>query len=148
MAEVDSLEIKIQSDATKASQSIDTLVEKLKDVSAALGGINTNALSASAKELTGKLSAINGKGFENLNKSAKEATGSVAKISQTASEVAKGLHNKFKDISVEVDFSNPEKELQKFQKQAQTAQNALSRIMMSSSVDKQITAQHISCTGK
>ena len=138
MAEVDSLEIKIQSDATKASQSIDTLVEKLKDVSAALGGINTNALSASAKELTGKLSAINGKGFENLNKSAKEATGSVAKISQTASEVAKGLHNKFKDISVEVDFSNPEKELQKFQKQAQTAQNALSRIMMSSSVDKQI----------
>lgn len=91
MAEVDSLEIKIQSDAKTAATALNTLVEKLNDVSTALGRINTNALSASAKELTGKLSAINGKGFSELNKSAKEAETTMKKVSDTAK---KGIKSK------------------------------------------------------
>lgn len=84
MAEIDSLEIKIQSNAEKASQSIDKLVKKLNSVAKSLGSINTSAMSASINELTGKLSAINGKGFNNLNKSAKEAETTIKKVSDTA----------------------------------------------------------------
>ena len=91
MADIDSLEIKIQSDATKASKSLDTLVKKLDSVAKSLGSINTSALSASAKELTGKLSAINGKGFNNLNKSAKQAEATMKKVSDTAK---KGIKSK------------------------------------------------------
>lgn len=91
MADIDSLEIKIQSDATKASQSLDTLVKKLDSVAKSLGSINTSALSAGINELTEKLSAINGKGFNNLNKSAKEAETTIKKVSDTAK---KGIKSK------------------------------------------------------
>lgn len=91
MAEVDSLEIRIQSDSRLAITSLNTLIEKLKNVSEALGSINTSALSASAKELTGKLSVINGKGFANLNKSAKEAETTIKKVSDAAK---KGIKSK------------------------------------------------------
>lgn len=84
MAEIDSLEIKIQSDAEKASQAIDKLVKKLDSVAKSLGSINTSAMSASIDKLTGKLSAISGKGFSDLNKSAKEAETTIKKVSDTA----------------------------------------------------------------
>lgn len=107
MAEVDSLEIKIQSDSRLAITSLNTLIEKLKDVSKALGSINTSALSASAKELTGKLSAINGKGFSDLNRSAKEAEATVKKASDTAK---KGIKSKIsfdtKDYQTVIDNLN------------------------------------------
>lgn len=107
MAEVDSLEIKIQSDAEKASQSIDKLVKKLDSVAKSLGSINTSAMSANINELAGKLSAINGKGFSGLNKSAKEAETTIKKVSDTAK---RGIKSKIsfdtKDYQTVIDNLN------------------------------------------
>ena len=41
MAEIDSLEIDIQADASKASKSLDSLVDKLKSLAVSLGNVNT-----------------------------------------------------------------------------------------------------------
>lgn len=107
MAEIDSLEIKIQSDAEKASQAIDKLVKKLDSVAKSLGSINTSAMSANINELAGKLSAINGKGFSGLNKSAKEAETTIKKVSDTAK---RGIKSKIsfdtKDYQTVIDNLN------------------------------------------
>lgn len=141
MAEVDSLEIKIQSDAEKASQSIDKLVKKLDSVAKSLGSINTGAMSASINELTGKLSAINGKGFSDLNKSAKEAETTIKKVSDTAK---KGIKSKIsfdtKDYQTVIDnlskkFANAGKgfkagdTLAQMQKQADTLSARLEKLL-------------------
>lgn len=60
------------------------------------------------------------------------------KVSKCVSEIAGEFREKFKDIPVKVDFSRPESEMKKFQSQAENAQNALTRIMESSTADKQI----------
>lgn len=141
MAEVDSLEIKIQSDAEKASQSIDKLVKKLDSVAKSLGSINTSAMSASINELTGKLSAINGKGFRDLNKSAKETETTIKKVSDTAK---KGIKSKIsfdtKDYQTVIDnlskkFANAGKgfktgdTLVQMQKQADSLSKELEKLL-------------------
>lgn len=141
MAEIDSLEIKIQSDAEKASQAIDKLVKKLDSVAKSLGSINTSTMSASINELTGKLSAINGKGFNNLNKSAKEAETTIKKVSDTAK---RGIKSKIsfdtKDYQTVIDnlskkFANAGKgfktgdTLVQMQKQADTLSARLEKLL-------------------
>lgn len=127
MATIDSLDIRIQSSAQKANQAIDTLVKNLGKISKALK-FDTSGLSNIGKALN----------LGELGKSAKTVESQMQKISKSASEAAKEFQNKFKDIDVKVDFSKPEAELRKFQKQAQTAENSLSRVMASSSADKRI----------
>lgn len=127
MATIDSLDIKIEGSAQKANDAIDSLI------------INLGRLAKSLKIDTSELSNI-GKALNlgELGKSAKTVENQMQKISKSASEAAKEFQNKFKDIDVKVDFSKPEAELKKFQNQAQTAKNSLSRIMASSSADSRI----------
>lgn len=126
MATIDSLDIQIGSSAKLANQAIDSLIKNLDRLSKSLN-IDTSKLSNIGKVLN----------FSGIEKTAKSVESQMQKISKSAAKVAKDFENKFKDISVKVDFSRPEAELKKFQKQAQTAENALSRIMASSSADKQ-----------
>lgn len=126
MATIDSLDIQIGSSAKLANQAIDSLIKNLDRLSKSLN-IDTSKLSNIGKALN----------FSGIEKTAKSVESQMQKISKSAAKVAKDFENKFKDISVKVDFSRPEAELKKFQKQAQTAENALSRIMASSSADKQ-----------
>lgn len=124
MATVDSLDIQIAGSAQKANDAINGLIRNLKRLSNSLN-IDTSGLEKIGKSIS----------VDNISKSIKRQS---KEITKSASQVAKELQDKFKNISVKVDLSRPESELKKFQKQAQTAENALSRIMVSSSADKQI----------
>lgn len=127
MATIDSLDIQIAASTEQANKAIRHLTRNLGALSTALK-IDTSGLEKIGKSLN----------LSRISKSVKSANTEMQKISKSAAEAAKEFQNKFKDISVEVDFSKPEAEMQKFQRQAQAAQNALSRIMKSSSADKQI----------
>lgn len=124
MATVDSLDVQIAASAQKANDAINGLIKNLKRLSNSLN-IDTSGLEKIGKSIS----------VDNISKSTKRQS---KKIAKSASQAAREFQDKFKNISVKVDFSKPEAELQKFQRQAQTAQNALSRIMASSSADKQI----------
>lgn len=91
MAEVDSIEIKLSADASKASKAIDVLIGKLGSFSKSLGSIDVSAMSNAAKSLSQNLSSMNDKGFSELNKTAKEAQKTVNQISATAK---KGIRSK------------------------------------------------------
>lgn len=124
MATVDSLDIQIAASAQKANDAINGLIKNLKRLSNSLN-IDTSSLEKIGKSIN----------VDNISKSIKRQS---KEITKSASQAAREFQDKFKNISVKVDFSKPEAELKKFQKQAQTAENALSRIMVSSSADKQI----------
>lgn len=137
MATIDELSIDIDSSAKKAETTIDSLVGKLDILVKHLSKVTTTPVKIN----------IDTSGFDKIEKSfnlgeikktAKNIENQMKKIPRSAAEAAGNFENKFKDISVMVDFSRPETELRKFQKQAQTAQNALSRIMSSSYADRQI----------
>lgn len=129
MATIDSLDIQISGSVQKANDAIDSLITNLGRLAKSLK-IDTSGLANIGKMLN----------LEELGKSAKTVESQMQKISKSASEAAKEFQDRFKDIDVKVDFSKPESELRKFQKQAQNAENSLSRVMVSSSADKSIGA--------
>lgn len=154
MATVDSLDIQISASAQSASKSIDNLVGKLNTLSKALK-IDTSGL-----EKIGKLNL--GSGLQNVGNQAKKVSENFSEIANQSKEMAKTVSSsmssaakpmeevrksvseisadfqeKFKGIDVKIDFSKPESELKKFQNQAKNAQNALTRILASSTADKQ-----------
>lgn len=154
MATVDSLDIQISASAQKASSAIDDLVGKLNTLSKSLK-IDTSGL-----EKIGKINLGSGlqdignqtkKVSENFSEIAKQSKDMAQTISssmssaakpmeevrKSASEIAAEFKEKFKDIDVKIDFSKPEAELKKFQSQVENAQNALTRILASSTADKQ-----------
>lgn len=107
MAEVDSLEIKLEADAKKAAQTIETLISKVNTLAVSLGSLDTSAMSSSAKTLSGNLSSIKGNAFSDISKSAKNAQKAVGQISET---VKKGIKSKITfDIS---DYKNKVGELE------------------------------------
>lgn len=140
MATIDRLDIQIEGSAQKANVAINDLIKNLDRLANSLK-IDTSRLDKIGKSL-------NLSGFENTAKNiqaqmsnvSKSTESQMQKISKNATEAAKEFQDKFKNIDVKVDFSKPEAELRKFQRQAQTAENALSRIMASSSADKQINS--------
>lgn len=145
MATVDNLDIQISSSAQKANASINSIIKNLDRLTSALK-IDTSKLSNIGKSID--LSGISNQAkavSQNLNKMGTKVAQSMKPLqeqtketSKNISEVAKDFQEKFKDIPVKVDFSKPESELKKFQNQAKNAENALSRIMASSTADKQI----------
>lgn len=126
MATVDSLEIQIEGSARKANDAIESLISNLGRLTTSLE-IDTSGLEKIGKSLN----------FSGAEKSIKTAENKMKILSKSAAEVARDVQNKFKDISVSVDFSKPEAELQKFKKQAREAENTLSRITASSFAEKQ-----------
>lgn len=127
MATIDRLDIQIEGSAQKANVAINDLIKNLGRLANSLK-IDTSGLEKIGKSLN----------LSEIGKSVKSANAEMKKISKSATEVAKEFQDKFKNIDVKVDFSKPESELRKFQKQAQTAENSLSRVMSSSSADKRI----------
>lgn len=138
MATVDSLEITLETRFEKASTSLNEIVKNLGLVAEGISSIGNNrGLNEFAKKAQEAV-----KEFSAMKDVGKDISSGIQpqmqKISKSAAEVAKDLQEKFKDISVKVDFSKSEAELKKFQNQANTAQNALTRILESSSADKQV----------
>lgn len=138
MATIDNLDIQIAGSAKKANVAINGLIKNLDRLA------NSLKIDTSGLEKIGK--SLNLSGLESVAKNiqaqmsnvSKSTESQMQKISKSATEAAKEFQDKFKNIDVKVDFSNPEAELRKFQKQAQTAENSLSRVMASSSADKRI----------
>lgn len=136
--QIDSLDIQIAGSAKKANSAIDSLIDKLEDLANSLR-IDTSGLANIGKSLNfGDVEKAAKNMQSQMSNAAKTAENKMQKISKSAAEAAKEFQDKFKNIHVNVDFSKPEAELRKFQKQAQTAQNSLTRVMASSSADKRI----------
>lgn len=144
MAEVDSLEIKIESTIKGVNKDLDNLIKRLGIVSDGLSAIQSNKgldeFSKKAKLMSAEIKSV----FNNANKIPQNISSSMKKASKpmddmkkSAKEMAKDFSDKFKNIEVKVDFSKPEAELKKFQSQAENAQNALARILASSTANKQ-----------
>lgn len=138
MATVDSLEITLETRFEKASTALNGVVKQLGLVAEGISSIGNNrGLNEFARKAAEAV-----KEFSAMKDVGKDISSSIQpqmqKISKSTAEVAKDLQDKFKDISVKVDFSKPEAELKKFQNQANTAQNALTRILESSTADKQV----------
>lgn len=135
--EIDSIEIKIQSDAENANKKLDDLIKKIGLVKDGISAVGNSQgfknLFSQAQNISKSMSSVG----TDLKKSMQSVEPQMQKMSKNISEIAKDFQNKFKDTPVKVDFSRPEAELEKFKKQAQTAENSLSRIMQSSSADKQ-----------
>lgn len=75
MPELDSLELKVEADAKKADSALDSLIEKLQNLSKTLGGVNTNNIKNIASAING-VTKSNGikvaqKSVDNLNRSIK-----------------------------------------------------------------------------
>nr|DAE54764.1 MAG TPA: minor tail protein [Bacteriophage sp.] len=75
MPELDSLELKVEADAKKADSALDSLIEKLQNLSKTLGGVNTNNIKNIASAINGATNSngikVAQKSVDNLNKSIK-----------------------------------------------------------------------------
>ena len=72
MPELDSLELKVEADAKKADSALDSLIEKLQNLSKTLGGVNTNNIKNIASAINGATNSngikVAQKSVDNLNK--------------------------------------------------------------------------------
>lgn len=103
MAEIDSLEIKIQAQATKANNAIDKLITKLDKLSTSLNSINTsnlNGLANSVNRLSSAMQSMNNVKTADFTRLAKGiekiSTVDTAKINRAASsmnELSKAFGN-------------------------------------------------------
>ena len=137
MAEIDSLEIRISASMEKASASIDLLTKKLGVLAQGIQAIGSNKGIDEFIQKSQSLSTEMEHMGKRVSDSMKPIQEQAKKATKDISQIAAEFQNKFKDIPVKVDFSKPESELKKFQNQAENAQNALTRIMTSSTADKQ-----------
>lgn len=74
MAEIDSLEIKLQANAQKANTAIDNLITKLGNLATSLGRVNgseLNTLSMNVTNLSASMRAINDVGTASFTRLAK-----------------------------------------------------------------------------
>ena len=104
MAEIDSLEIKIQAQATKANNAIDKLITKLDKLSTSLNGINTsnlNGLANSVNRLSSAMQSMNNVKTTDFTRLAKGiekmSTVDTAKINRAASSMNQ-LSRAFRNI--------------------------------------------------
>lgn len=120
MATEESLELEIEASAKKANAALDSLIGKLKDVSSALGGVDTSALGNFAKNLGGI--AKNGglkdaeKAVDNLDRAVKNLGKRKTKVNvdtKTGIAAISELQKKFADIGKDTNFSGSTSELQK-----------------------------------
>lgn len=107
MAEIDSLEIKIKSEATTALQSLNKLISKIDTLSGALNKINVGNISSQMSKLTSAFKDINIKGFSEINQSVRETGKSMKKLSDEAKKVSK--------VKFTFDTSDYEKTIKKLQ---------------------------------
>ncbi len=107
MAEIDSLEIKIKSEATTALQSLNKLIDKIETLSDALNEINVGNISSQMTKLTSGFRGIDIKGFSEINQSVKETGKSIKKLSDETKKASK--------TKLTFDASDYEKTIEKLQ---------------------------------
>lgn len=108
MAEIDSLEIKLQANAQKANTAIDSLITKLGNLATLLGRVNgseLNTLSMNVTNLSASMRAINDVGTASFTRLAKNI-GKIASVDSSAlNTVASSLNstasafNQFTEVS-------------------------------------------------
>lgn len=134
-AEVDDLNIKIEASAEKASKSIDKVISGLEKMQKALGvgSVKSESISqitVASQKAANSMKSISdsaSKSMQSISKQTKKATES---IQQMQDRIMKSAREK---ATVEVDFSNTERETKKWEGQLRNAQNALSRIITTES---------------
>ena len=124
--EIDSLEVSIESDASKANSEVDSLISKLRDLSSVISKIRGDKAFESMRD-----------GAEEIAGEFKKAAKSVAEVKTDIKKLVSEISKKSIDIKPEVDTSNAEAETKKWQNQLRSAQNALNRILASSDPEKQ-----------
>lgn len=96
MAEIDSLEIKLQANATKANNSIDSLITKLTQLSASLSSVNGSSLSGlatSVGQLTGAMQGMKSVGTADFTRLAKNIAQINNANTANLNNVASSLNN-------------------------------------------------------
>ena len=96
MAEIDSLEIKLQANATKANNSIDSLITKLTLLSASLSSVNGSSLSGlatSVGQLTGAMQGMKSVGTADFTRLAKNISQINNANTANLNNVASSLNN-------------------------------------------------------
>lgn len=124
--EIDSLEVSIESDASKANSEVDSLISKLQQLSSVISKIRGDKAFESM-----------GDGAEEVAEGFKKAAKPVAEAKTDIKKLVSEISLKSIDIKPEVDTSNAEAETKKWQNQLRSAQNALNRILASSDPEKQ-----------
>lgn len=124
--EIDSLEVSIESDASKANSEVDSLISKLRDLSSVISKIRGDKAFESMRD-----------GAEEIAGEFKKAAKPVAEVKTDIKKLVSEISKKSIDIKPEVDTSNAEAETKKWQNQLRSAQNALNRILASSDPEKQ-----------
>lgn len=104
MAEIDSLEIKIESDAAKASAALDKLAGKISDISNKILGITSSD-----------------QGIQNLTKSFSDANPELTKLSKKTSEIVKQYQNLGKNFKFFGSSDAIEKQIQRYSNLFETA---------------------------
>lgn len=95
MAEIDSLEIKLQANAQKANTAIDNLITKLGNLATSLGRVNgseLNTLSMNVTNLSASMRAINDVGTASFTRLAKNI-GKIASVDSSALNTVAGSLN-------------------------------------------------------
>lgn len=149
--EVDSLEIGIQSNADKASKSLDNLITKLgvmaKGISAISSGDGFKDFLKEVEKISSSMSGVSDstkKMTDGVKEATTSASNSMKQVSKATDDVKKRLGDTLKEISErtsgitpKLDMGNLDKEMSKYEKQFRDAGNLLNRILESSTADKQ-----------
>lgn len=96
MSEIDSLEIKLQANATKANDSIDSLITKLTRLSASLSSVNGSSLSGlatSVGQLTGAMQGMKSVGTADFTRLAKNISQINNANTDNLNNVASSINN-------------------------------------------------------
>lgn len=148
MAEIDSLEIKLQSNIQAVTKDLEQLIGKITLTSKAISAFGNNkALEQLNREAKGvadgmKQAASASGAMKNVSSAASAAQKPMEQLRKSVDETAKELYAKFENFTPVINFSQSADSLKKlsetYQDNMVKAQNELNRIMASSSADKQV----------
>ena len=147
MAEIDSLEIKLQSNIQAVTKDLEQLIGKITLTSKAIASFGNNkALEQLNREAKGvadgmKQAASASGAMKNVSSAASAAQKPMEELQKTVGETAKELYRQFKNFTPKIDFSQSTDALQKqatdYQRYLISAHNELKSIMSSSTAYKQ-----------
>lgn len=147
MAEIDSLEIKLQSNIQAVTKDLEQLIGNITLTSKAISAFGNNkALEQLNREAKGvadgmKQAASASGAMKNVSSAASAAQKPMEQLRKSVDETAKDLYAKFENFTPVINFSQSEESLKKlsetYQDQMVKAQNELNRIMASSSASSQ-----------
>lgn len=133
MATVDSLEVKITSDAKSASDQLDKLYTKLNSLIKPLSSImDSPAISGIGKQAKAISQSVG-----EIGKSVQTARKPIADMQTDLNRLVKELSRKSISLTPEINTKNIQGEIKKYENQLRNSQNALNRLMASTDAGKQ-----------